>query len=340
MKNVLVVGAGSIGIHLTQACRRAGHDVTIVDVSDDALARLPDIYRQRYGAWDEAVRYENASTLLRQKPGFDWVFIGTPPDTHVALAKQYAPFYPELLHIEKPLCRPGDDFAVFEALADEDTILTVGYDHAVAKSTRKLVELVREKKFGEVVSIDAFTYESWNGIMKAHPWLAGPHETYLGYFERGGGALCEHSHALHLGMLFAKEAGFGPLEFVSGAADIVSGPHGERYDRVGRLLMKGSDGRILAVGQDVVTTPTMKGVRIIAERGRLDLSFSPSMDTILVYGEDGAECERHEFPKKRPDDFYELVLHYEQLTAGSGEASPLTVDTGVAVMEMIAKVLR
>ena len=43
------------------------------------------------------------------------------------------------------------------------------------------------------------------GYFKAHPWLSGPNDSYLGFKNRGGGALMEHSHGLHLLMLiFAK----------------------------------------------------------------------------------------------------------------------------------------
>ncbi len=31
----------------------------------------------------------------------------------------------------------------------------------------------------------------------AHPWLAGPQDSYLGFWRRGGGASGEHSHAIY-----------------------------------------------------------------------------------------------------------------------------------------------
>ena len=84
---VKIFGAGSIGNHLAQASRRMGWSVDICDTDRDALVRTKnDIYPARYGGWDEQISlYE-----VKDAPvgGYDYIFIGTPPDSHISLATE------------------------------------------------------------------------------------------------------------------------------------------------------------------------------------------------------------------------------------------------------------
>ena len=57
MARVKIVGAGSIGNHLSHACRQQGHDVTLCDRDPEALRRTrEEIYPARYGSWDAEIR--------------------------------------------------------------------------------------------------------------------------------------------------------------------------------------------------------------------------------------------------------------------------------------------
>jgi len=54
---VKIIGAGSIGNHLAQACRRIGWEVTVVDKDQAAIERMKnEIYPKRYGSWDENIK--------------------------------------------------------------------------------------------------------------------------------------------------------------------------------------------------------------------------------------------------------------------------------------------
>ena len=54
--NVKIIGAGSIGNHLANACVAQGLSVTIVDIDKDALDRTKNIiYPERYGNWDNNI---------------------------------------------------------------------------------------------------------------------------------------------------------------------------------------------------------------------------------------------------------------------------------------------
>ena len=43
--------------------------------------------------------------------------------------------------------------------------------------------------FGKPLFIDVEFREHWEGIFKAHEWLDGPQDSYLGFSQRGGGAI-------------------------------------------------------------------------------------------------------------------------------------------------------
>ena len=105
MYRVLVYGAGSIGNHLTYACRQKGWHVDLTDVDPVALDRTKTkIYPDRYGSWDKSIRL---LTDVDRREVYDLVIIGTPPDTHIDVALNVLSNHPpKVLMIEKPLCTP------------------------------------------------------------------------------------------------------------------------------------------------------------------------------------------------------------------------------------------
>src|SRR5262249_45684488 len=77
----------------------------------------------------------------------------------------------------------------------------------------------------------------------AHPWLAGPQDSYLGYWRRGGGASGEHSHALNLWQHFAHVVGAGRVAEVSAMMSYVEdGP--AVYDDVCFLTLRTETGLV------------------------------------------------------------------------------------------------
>ena len=84
--NVIIYGAGSIGNHLAHGCRNKGWNVLICDVDAEALERTKnDIYPARYGKWDEQIRLTTSEKLPDE--AFDLAIIGTPPDSHLEIAR-------------------------------------------------------------------------------------------------------------------------------------------------------------------------------------------------------------------------------------------------------------
>ena len=337
---VKIIGAGSIGNHLAQACRRIGWEVTVVDKDQAAIERMKnEIYPKRYGSWDENIKL---FTLDKQPTGgFDIIIIGTPPDSHINLALSALEESPRLLHIEKPLCTPFlEKIDEIEAvlLKKTDILVTVGYDHTVAKSVWRAVELVKQGIIGQIITLDVEFREHWGGIFAAHPWLAGPHDSYLGFWQRGGGAGGEHSHALHLWHYLAKTSGWQKVKQTQASFDFKKDSQGSFYDQIAAFNLTTEDNHFGRVIQDVVTKPTRKWFRLQGKNGFIEWSCNGAPDggDLLRYSKDDKIIEEV-FSKKRLDDFYQVVLHYQNLLDGKIKLadSPMSYQSGLEVMKIL-----
>lgn len=335
-----IIGAGSIGNHLARACRSAGLDVDMVDVDPDALARARDeIYPSRYGAWDDAIGLHTLDTA--PVGGYDLIIVGTPPDSHLPLAEAALDEGCRALLIEKPLCTPDlDGLAAFAARsATSGTRVLVGYTHSVATATERFVARIREGAIGEVLTIDTETREHWGGILRAHPWLPGPEASYLGSWRRGGGALGEHSHGLHLWLQLARAAGAGEVTDVSATLDLRAIGVVE-HDRIALLDLTTESGLIGRCVQDVVTEPASKGARVTGTDGVLELRFERHLQRdVIVHSAPGVEPVTEVVPTDRLDDFSRELAHVLDVLA-SGAPSPLDLELGVRTMDVIAASFR
>ena len=185
MYKVKVLGAGSIGNHLSHASRQMGWDVTLCDIDEAALERArSDIYPGRYGAWDAEIELVLASEAPRG--GFDLVVIGTPPDAHVPLALEAVAERPRAILVEKPVCGPDlEDAEELRQRAEKNGVsVFVGYDHVVGRGAVTALEAARQ--LDTIETLDVEFREHWAGIFAAHSWLDGPKDSYLGFWRRGG----------------------------------------------------------------------------------------------------------------------------------------------------------
>ncbi|MCH8996930.1 MAG: Gfo/Idh/MocA family oxidoreductase [Proteobacteria bacterium] len=330
---IKIIGAGSIGNHMAHAARRMGWGVTLCDRDPAALARTrTDIYPGRYGAWDEAI--ELCQPGSEPKGGFDLIVIGTPPDSHIALALGALEERPGAILVEKPFCTPDLEGAqgLYERATEADVAVFTGYDHVLARSTREAEGIVKDG-LGEILSLDVAFREHWAGIFDAHPWLDGPADTYLGFWERGGGASGEHSHALNLWQHFAHVAGAGRVVEVSASLDYMR-TDGVDYDRACFLNLRTEQGLLGRVVQDVITTPPLKWARIQGSEKALEwhCNAGPQEDTVTTFG---ATAETMRFPKTRPDDFIQELSHIEAIL-GAGGPSPISMERGLDTMLVVA----
>ena len=283
MYRIKIIGAGSIGNHIANAARSRGWNVILTDNDPLALKRSSEsIYPSRYGTWDESIVLQDSSAAMREPA--DVVFVGTPPDSHITLAMELLEASPpRALIMEKPLC--GPDLAGCAALWERSkrlgVFVGVGYNHVLGRNTVEAEKLVASGALGEICTISARTREHWGGIFKAHPWLSGPADSYLGFLRRGGGAIGEHSHALNFWQHFAHLIGAGKVTEVGCTLDMVNDGTVD-YDRLCLMWLRTSGGLVGDVIQDVVTAPTDKSVRIQGRDGYLEwhVNFSPGFDAV------------------------------------------------------------
>ncbi|OGF52098.1 hypothetical protein A3I27_02640 [Candidatus Giovannonibacteria bacterium RIFCSPLOWO2_02_FULL_43_11b] len=338
---IKIIGAGSMGHHLAYASRRMGWDATVIDNDPKALLRMKnEVYPARYGSWDESIKL--FSPEEEPKGGFDIIAFGTPPDVTVKLAAKAFEEKPKLLHLEKPFCPPtleGADELIAQINKNPETIVTVGYMYSVSEGIAAVAEILTSGKLGEILNLDVECREHWGqGVLKAHPWISGPWDTYLGYYKRGGGAACENSHGLHLWLYLADRMGWKGITDVKAAFSMRS-ENGSNYDGTAAFLLKEKSGRVGRVTQDTITSPTKFWLRAQGEKGFLEWYCRgvPEGD-VVRWQEEGKEVQEKIFKKERADDFYRMVLHYKDLLDGSAsvENSPLSFDRGYRVMKILS----
>ncbi|MBN1654551.1 MAG: Gfo/Idh/MocA family oxidoreductase [Deltaproteobacteria bacterium] len=339
MPRVKIIGAGSIGNHLAHASRSLGWEVTVCDVDKAALSRMKnDIYPQRYGAWDDTIAlYHSDDAPIGN---FDFIFIGTPPDSHLPLAMEALREKPNAILIEKPICPPSLDLTndFFQQLTKSTTKVFVGYDHVVGRAAAKVEEILKTGVVGDIQTIDVEFREHWGGIFKAHPWLSGPADSYLGFWERGGGASGEHSHAANLWQHFARIANAGRVTEVDAMLNYVS--NGESlYDNICSLHLRTENGLMGRVIQDVVTVPHQKRVRIQASLASIEwiINYDQTGDGVLLF-RPGKKEERFPIPKTRSDDFIEELKHIDGCLKEKSRAgnSGISIERGLDTMIVVA----
>jgi len=337
-RRVKIFGAGSIGNHLANAARHKGWAVDIVDRDKAALQRTKsDIYPKRYGKWDDAIGlFEGGS---EPKDGYDLIFVGTPPDSHMDLARSAVRERPKAILVEKPLCTPDLAGAqeLFEEARAAEVSVFVGYDHVVGRAAAKAADLLRSGIIGPVLTLDVEFREHWGGIFAAHPWLSGPEDSYLGYWKRGGGACGEHSHALNLWQFFADTLGLGRVESVQATLKFVREGRVDYDDLCFAHLRtdKGLTGRVV---QDVVTEPARKWARIQGKDGFIEwhCGYEPGVDLVRYKGAD-RETGEMRFSKTRPDDFLQELSHIDEaLNSRTAAQSPLALARGLESIMRIA----
>jgi predicted dehydrogenase len=332
-----VIGAGSIGNHLSNALRVLGHDVTLCDVDPAALQRTKtEIYPTRYGRWDDGIDLCLAGKAPRG--GFDLIVVGTPPDSHIALALAALEEAPRAILIEKPVCTPSLE-GVNELLARANAQgcrLFVGYDHVVGQAANRFSALVNDGVAGDVETLDVEFREHWGGIFAAHPWLDGPSDSYLGYWQRGGGAAGEHSHAFNLWQHFAHQLGKGRVAKLTATLDYLKA-NGTDYDRLCLANLVTEQGLVGRVVQDVVTRPSRKWARMQGSHGYVEwhCGFEPGKDAI-VYARHGENPVVETIAKTRPDDFMLELKHIFAVMDRQVNAQDLSIERGLDTMMLIA----
>jgi len=321
-----IIGAGSIGNHLAFSWRKIGADVTVCDISKDALDRFKmETYPSRYGVFDNKIRLVNKDQFY--STNYDAIFIGTPPESHLELLREAILFDPKVICVEKPVVPPDLDLiqSFAKVLKMANCIVLAGYNHRVGRNTIIAQSLLETFKIGEVQKIESVVLESWNGILAAHPWLKGPEDSYLGYTNRGGGATFEHSHGLDLWCYYADRLRLGQVLSVSARAKFsVNKSYGEFDERI-EIALETESGVPGIVRQDVTTAVAEKWVEISGSQATLRSTVGLEHATDAVTWRSSTdqnisvECR---ISKPRYDDFDQEITKVAELII-SGSKNPL-----------------
>ena len=310
---VCIFGGGSVGIHYARAWSKLGGQVNVFDLSKDAIGRFANIWTERYGsAVPDTMQISPLEEFSDSAVEFDLVVIGTPPPSHGELARLAVDRRTsKFIAIQKPVCTPdAQDLSRLLRIEEDASSLGIslisGYNHRYAPSFREFLEFVGAKNDGKSrISIDVKWLESWDGILRAHPWLNSPSDSYLGHTQLGGGALFEHSHGLDIGLFLWAHLGGVGLENID--VETVWSESGS-YDSSTVLSGSSSDGLLsLRVAQDVDTNPAEKSVRVTGVGWSAFLEFSSTLDMLDLSDANGEKSKQ--FSKNRESDFdYEVSL--------------------------------
>jgi predicted dehydrogenase len=246
----------------------------------------------------------------------------------------------KIILVEKPLSAPNLSGAqeLFDEADKFGCNVFVGYDHAISKSASLVYDALIGKSYGLVQTLDVEFREFWGGIFKAHPWLNGPSDSYLGFWEKGGGSCGEHSHAINLFQNFAHKSNIGRVVEVSAFMDYVENDK-LSYDSNCLMSFRTEKNIVGRVVQDVLTQPTRKWARIQCEDGFLEwhCGNKPGIDTV-VRGSNNGESHTEEIIKTRPDDFYEEMQHIMLAINDHNiyKESPISLKKGLETMLVIA----
>ncbi len=303
---VKILGAGSLGNHMANASLKKGWLPTLCDIDKEALRRTKtSTFPQRYGDWDDRIRLASPSEV--DEENFDLTIIGTPPHTHVELAiKEIENRKSKRILIEKPLAHFKDPNLDKLMSLSQTLPCFIGYNHNCSPGHRKVIELIKENYIGAIQSVQVHTLESYDFILGAHPWLNSVNDTYLGSFQKAGGASFEHSHGIAFGLSILKEIQNELSGQLTGQIEFAPNQEFDLFFTFKAILNNGVN---FEVTQNFTEKPPIKKALIKGEKGSItwEIPFQQSRDVVTV--NTSLDDQVFEYKKERPTDFlYELDL--------------------------------
>ena len=183
--------------------------------------------------------------------------------------------------------------------------------------------------------------EDWTTIFNAHFWFKSPKDSYLAYTSKGGGALCEHSHAISIWLHFANILKLGKVYKVSSIMKF-SKKNTMNYDEQAFLILETEKKYLGDIIQDVITFPPEKSLRIQFENGFLEwkVNIKENYDSVIF------QCKKkfksYLIKKNRPDDFNGLVNHLGKALKNKNfvKNSPIAVDMSIKIIKIINKAIK
>ena len=304
MKKVLIFGSGSIGNHMAFACRKIGMDVFITDISSKALNRMKNkIYPMRYKKWDKKIKIINYKEVFNFDTVYDLIIIGSPPETHLKLyfdCKNKLKF--KKILIEKPISNFSNKLLKKFTNSMKNKMIFCGYNHSISLSFNYFKNHVL-KYFKVYKTLEINWKEGWDGILGAHFWLKNEFDTYLGNIKRGGGALQEHSHGLHLMLVILKilKVDYKKLNFKSNV--LFKKKRNIKYDMYSNISAV-SKNSLINYESDLKTFPAQKNITITNDnyKAQWKCNYQSGKDCVNLFHKNKLKFTKI-FKKTRSSEF-------------------------------------
>ena len=313
MKDVLIFGSGSIGNHMSYACRKNGMKVYITDIDPKALIRMKrKIYPKRYGLWDNQIELINYNNLKNFRKKFELIIIGTPPETHFNIYKfcKKKINYKKIL-IEKPIINYSNEYLNnFKKMIKNDLVFC-GYNHSISPSFIFFLKQILNDK--NIKKININWCEAWAGILNAHFWLKNEFDSYLGDYKRGGGALQEHSHGLHLLLIILKKLNINFRKASMKTNYILKKSKNKSYDQFSSIF--GFDKKTyFSYNTDLFTYPAEKKITVTSSSKKYEwqCNFKQNLDIVKI-SSNNETINVKQFKKTRSSEFENEIKYILKL---------------------------
>ena len=332
-KKILIFGAGSIGNHMAFASLKLKNKVFITDIDTKSLKRMKSqVFPNRDGKWNNKIKQIRYGIVFK-KDIYDLIIIGTPPKTHLPLLKKIRKsniIYKKIL-IEKPLSSYLENFKELKKFNKNN--IFIGYNHSVSESFDYFTNLLKKQK-KNIDNILINWKEGFKGILGAHSWLKDEFDSYLGYSKLGGGAIQEHSHAVHLAHIIQKEL---KINFINKAYNKFFYKNNKNlYDNFAQICFK-SKKINLNLEIDLITFPPQKKIEAILNGRKISWihNYDKGVDAVISEINSGKNKIKL-FKKTRSTEFENEIKHiFSVKNQMDYKKSRLNILYGIVVMDTI-----
>lgn len=204
MLNTALIGAGGFGYcHLLALKKLASQQKIKLTAVCDVEARFRPELESKGIAF-----FTDYRDLLSAIPDLDYITISTPIHTHSEIASACLQHGIHVLLEKPPAILPEEFKRLTAAQASSGKICAVNYTMTADLAFRKLIELLKNREFGQIHAITGSgLYKRYQSYYLGSPWLG--HLTYKNYPLRDGTINNPLSHLLNNMLLLAGASGSG-----------------------------------------------------------------------------------------------------------------------------------
>lgn len=165
MISIGIIGAGIVGERIIQQIQQQ-QGIQIIGVYDENRERLESL-EETYGV----SLADSLDDLLHRE--IDWVYIGTPPSSHAAIADQAASAGIHILS-EKPLAHNVEQgMEMVKAVADNRVQSAMHFPLMYKAEVREMTKLIKNGSIGEIKRIEfQCFFPEWPRAWQQNPWIA------------------------------------------------------------------------------------------------------------------------------------------------------------------------